>query len=139
MIKAIVLYVGFSLLSLLRRAEREINSQYCLGLCIACYNCTLPLTGSQWFEAERDLGEADVVFVFHVTDNENAARIGGALDRFRPRQQAVIVINCLGDLMRRIRLGHLDFSSLFTRAAAEQEHSGYRMIRKVALWMSGHA
>jgi magnesium chelatase subunit H len=139
MIHIAVLYVGSSLLSALRRAEREINSRYRLGLRIACHNCTLPLTGSQWPEVERDLSEADIVFVFHVTDNENALRIAGALDRFRSRHHAAIVINCLGDLMRRTRLGSLDFASLFITRAADQEHPGHRLARKVASWMSSHA
>ena len=131
-----VLYVGSSLLGSLRQAEREINSRYRLGLRIAIHNCTLPLTGSQWTEAERDIGESDIIFVFHVTDNENSARIAGALDRFRQHHRAAVVINCLGDLMRRTRLGDLDFSSLFRKRT--EENPGLRMARKAASWMSGH-
>ncbi|HXN48536.1 MAG TPA: DUF3479 domain-containing protein, partial [Bryobacteraceae bacterium] len=111
--KVAVFYVGSSLLAPLRQAEREINRRYRIGLTIACHNCTLPLSSEQWTDAERDLAAAGVVFVLHVTDPENAARIGAALDRVRS-QHAVLAINCLGDLMRRTRLGSREIFSSFT-------------------------
>jgi hypothetical protein len=90
--KIAVLYVGSSLLAPLRRAERDINNQYRLGLRVTTHNCTLPLSDSQWIQAEQDLAEAAVVFVIHVTDQENASRIAAALDRLRDHHHAVIVI-----------------------------------------------
>ncbi len=130
------LYVGSSLLAPLRAAEREINARYHLGLRIAAHNCTLPFTDPQWKEVETDLGEADLVFVMHVTDGENSARIGSALDRFRSRHRAVIVINCMGGLMRRTRLGDLD---LFSILNAETPHLAHRLLRTTGSWMAGYA
>src|ERR1700690_3704313 len=97
--KVAVFYVGSSLLAPLRQAEREINRRYRIGLTIACHNCTLPLSSEQWTDAERDLAAAGVVFVLHVTDPENAARIGAAPDGGRS-QHPVLSINRLGDLMK---------------------------------------
>jgi magnesium chelatase subunit H len=104
-----VLYVGSSLLAPLRQAEREINRRFRLDLRVAAHNCSAPLNESQWPKVERDLAEADLVFVIHVTDSENAARIGSLLDRLGSRPHAVVSINCLPDLMRRTRLGKLTF------------------------------
>ncbi len=130
-----VLYVGSSLLLPLRQAEREINRQYRLGLTIACHNCTLPLAGTQWQAAERDLAAADIVFILHVTDPENAVRISSALDRFGPRHHAVIAINCLRDLMTRTRLGQRE---LFV-SVSQEPGAAYRFLRKLGAWMTAYA
>ena len=45
-------------------------------------------------------------------DGENATRLIDALDRYKHRHAAVIVINCMPDLMRRTRMGRLDISQL---------------------------
>lgn len=132
--KVAVFYVGSSLLAPLRQAEREINRRYRTGLAIACHNCTLPLSGEQWEAAERDLASAEVVFVLHVTDPENAARIGAALDGYRS-QHAVIAINCLGDLMRRTRLGSREIFSSF----AGEPSAARSFLRRAGAWMAGHA
>src|SRR5947209_1336366 len=108
-----VLYVGSSLLSPLRQAEREINRDYTLDLRVAAYNFGASLTEDEWLEVEGDLSAADVVFVIHVMDGENAARLLDALERFKARHHAVIVINCMPDLMRRTRMGKLDFGRMF--------------------------
>src|SRR5258705_8969190 len=45
-------------------------------------------------------------------DGENAARLIHTLDRYKQQHAAVIVINCMPDLMRHTRLGRLDVSRL---------------------------
>jgi magnesium chelatase subunit H len=135
-VKIAVMYVGSSLLGPLRRAEREINKQYHLGLRVAPHSCTLPLSDAQWESAERDLAEADLVFVLHVTDPENAARIIAGLERYRARHRAAIVINCLGDLMRRTRLGDADFQKLFGSSTGSEPSGAAAALRKVVSWMS---
>jgi len=105
--KVTVCYVGSSLLAPLREAEREINRAHNLGLEVAAHHCGEPLDEEQWRAAGRDLAEADLVFILHVTDAENAARIINALATSRAR--AVVAINCMADLMRRTRMGRLDF------------------------------
>jgi magnesium chelatase subunit H len=110
--KITVLYVGSSLLAPLKQAEREINRQYELELKIAAYNFGAPLTNDEWSEIEHDLRASDVVFAIHLMEGENAARLIEALDRYEQQHAAVIVINCLPDLMRHTRMGRLDVSRL---------------------------
>src|SRR5205085_10923879 len=114
-----VLYVGSSLLAPLKQAERDINHEHALGLRIAAYNFGASLTEDEWREVEGDLSAADVVFVIHVMDGENAARLLDALERFKARPFAVIVINCMPELMRRTRMGKLDFGRMFGGAARD--------------------
>jgi len=104
-----VLYVGSSLLAPLKNAEREINRLHRLELRVAAYNFGSPLNDSEWQEVENDLREANVVFVIHVMDGENASRLINALERYR--HDAVVVINCMPELMRRTRMGKLDVGS----------------------------
>ena len=118
--RVIVLYVGSSLLAPLKHAEREINRQYDLALEIAAYNFGGPMSDDQWFEIDRDLQASDVVFAIHVMDGENATRLITALDRYKQQQAAVIVINCMPDLMRRTRMGRLDVSRLTARRTGEK-------------------
>jgi magnesium chelatase subunit H len=146
-----VLYVGSSLLAPLRQAEAEINRAYGLGLRIAAYNFGLPLTEGEWQEVERDLGNADIVFVIHVMDGENATRLLAALELYGGRHRAVVVINCMPDLMRRTRMGQLDFGQLFRSlkgAAPEKDGAngnGQRagrashLIGRVGAWMGEQA
>jgi magnesium chelatase subunit H len=110
--KVTVLYVGSSLLGPLKQAEREINRQYELELKIAAYNFGAPLTNDEWSEIEHDLRASDVVFAIHVMDGENAARLIHTLERYNQQHAAVIVINCMPDLMRHMRMGRLDVSRL---------------------------
>ena len=105
-----VLYVGSSLLAPLKNAEREINRVYELGLRVAAYNFGSPLSDSEWSEVERDLAQANIVFVIHVMDGENATRLVRALDSYP--HDAVIVINCMPELMRHTRMGRLDVGRL---------------------------
>lgn len=132
-------YVGTSLLSPLRAAEREINARHRLGLEVGAYNCGAPLSEAEWRAAEQDIAASKIVFVIHVTDGENAARIVAALERYRDRHCAVIAFNCMPDLMRCTRLGKLDFSKLMkSRRTGEEgsEESGKGVVRKLATWMA---
>ena len=104
-----VLYVGSSLLAPLKNAEREINRVHKLDLRVAAYNFGSPLNDAEWQDVENDLQEANVVFVIHVMDGENASRLVSALEK--NRHDAVVVINCMPELMRRTRMGKLDVGS----------------------------
>ena len=105
-----VLYVGSSLLAPLKNAERELNRVHELDLRVAAYNFGSPLNDGEWSEVERDLAEANVVFVIHVMDGENASRLITALGNYKP--ETVIVINCMPELMRHTRMGRLDIKKL---------------------------
>lgn len=105
-----VLYVGSSLLAPLKNAEREINRLHHLDLRVAAYNFGSPLTDSDWVEVERDLAAANVVFVIHVMDGENASRLVKTLES--RKYDAVVVINCMPELMRHTRMGRLDIKKL---------------------------
>jgi magnesium chelatase subunit H len=120
-----VLYVGSSLLAPLRNAEREIEREYRLGLRIATHNFGAPLTAADWEHISGDLQEADVVFVIHVLDGENAARLLRELEE-PGRRRAVVVINCMPDLMRRTQMGRLDFRRLAGSVAANPRSVGRR-------------
>ena len=108
--KIVVLYVGSSLLAPLKNAEREINRVHDLGLKVAAYNFGSPLSQSEWGEVEGNLADANLVFVIHVMDGENASRLVRALDT--QKHDAVIVINCMPELMRHTRMGRLDVGRL---------------------------
>ena len=82
------------------------------------------------------LAESEIVFVVHVTDSENAALIRAALDRPSQRRRAVIVINCLGDLMRCTRMGKLRFP---LRGNERTPGPARRLVRKLATWVASHA
>ncbi len=103
------LYVGSSLLGPLRQAEGELNRRYGLALRVAAYNLGASLTEEEWRCVEDDLSRAQVVFIIHVTDGENATRLFPLLKRFESKHRAVVVINCMPELMRRTRMGKLSF------------------------------
>jgi magnesium chelatase subunit H len=145
-----VFYVGTSLLSPLRQAEREINREYELSLRVAAYNFGATLTEDEWLDAERELSRADVVFIIHVMDGENASRLLVALEKYKARPHAVIVINCMPDLMRRTRMGRLDFGRMFGGAknrvqangateAESREGRARSLAAKVGAWMGEQA
>ncbi|MBV9957232.1 MAG: cobaltochelatase subunit CobN [Acidobacteria bacterium] len=139
-----VLYIGSSLLAPLRQAERELNAEYELGLRIAAHNFGAALSEEVWREVEGDLGRADVVFVIHVMDGENAARLLPALEKYRARHRAVIVINCMPELMRRTRLGRVDFGQMFGGKGRSEGETGKpvrgkSLARSVAAWMGEQA
>src|SRR6266550_8626336 len=105
--RIVVLYVGSSLLAPLKGAERDINRAYRLDLRIAAHNFGAPLDADLWLEVDDDLATADVVFVIHVMDGENAARLLKSLEKHKKPNKAVIVINCMPELMRQTRMGKL--------------------------------
>src|SRR5437763_15782174 len=117
--KVSVLYVGSSLLAPLRNAEREINREHGLDLRIATHNFGSTFTDDEWLEIQNDLSKSEVVFVIHDMDGENETRILPLLDRLR-KQRAVIVINCMPALMKRTRIGKLDFAKLPGASRKEQ-------------------
>jgi magnesium chelatase subunit H len=110
--KITVCYIGSSLLAPLKNAEQELNRDYNLGLQVATSNFGSPLSDREWAQVENDLKDADLVFVIHVMDGENAARLIPALEKYKAHHAAVIVINCMPDLMRLTRMGRLDISQL---------------------------
>src|SRR6185295_320282 len=128
-----VLYVGSSLLAPLRNAERELNRAHKLDLRVAAYNFGSPLSDREWQEVESDLKDANVVFVIHVMDGENATRLVAALEKFH--HDAVIVINCMPELMRRTRMGRLDISSVGKR----QNGKSGRLLKSVGSWVGNQA
>lgn len=117
--KTTVLYIGSSLLAPLKNAERELNREYALALSVAAYNFGATLDEDEWRQVERDLKESEVVFIIHVMDGENAARLLPLLETHKARQRAVIVINCMPDLMRRTRMGKLDLGRLLGSGTAK--------------------
>ena len=133
--KITVLYVGSSLLAPLKNAEREINRAHKLELSVAAYNFGSPLTDREWQDVETDLKDANVVFVIHVMDGENATRLVAALERFDKQHDAVVVINCMPELMRRTRLGRLDIATL----GKGQNGKGGRLLKSVGSWVGAQA
>ena len=117
--KVTALYVGSSLLGPLRHAEGEIRRRHRAGLRVAAHNLGAPLPQSEWEDVERDLSESEVVFVIHVTDGENAARLVPLLKKFETAARTVVVINCMPELMRRTRMGKLRFGGAESDAATE--------------------
>ncbi len=153
--KVTAIYVGSSLLAPLRQAERDINRDYQLDLSITAYNFGAPLTEDQWQTIELDLSDTDIVFVIHVMDGENAARLLPLLDRFREQHRAVVVINCMPELMRRTRMGELDLSRILASVStgqrgsrvtgggdekqARQTSSTLRLLGSVGSWIGNQA
>lgn len=129
-----VLYVGSSLLAPLKNAEREINRVHKLGLAVAAYNFGSPLSDREWEDVEADLRDANVVFVIHVMDGENATRLVAALEK-HTHYDAVVVINCMPELMRRTRLGRLDVSTL----GKGQNGKGGKLLKSVGSWVGAQA
>ncbi|HEY0320080.1 MAG TPA: cobaltochelatase subunit CobN [Pyrinomonadaceae bacterium] len=140
-----VFYVGTSLLAPLRQAEREINRGYKLDLHVAAYNFGASLTEDEWLDVERDMSRADVIFVIHVMDGENASRLLIELEKYKKRPAAVIVINCMPELMRRTRMGRLDFGQMFRVANNQDSNDGSverrtrGLAARVGAWMGEQA
>jgi magnesium chelatase subunit H len=132
-LKITILYVGSSLLAPLKSAEREINRAHKLDLQVAAYNFGSPLSDREWQDVEEDLKKSNLVFIIHVMDGENATRLVSALDEFK--NDAVIVINCMPELMRRTRMGRLDISTL----GSKQPRKGGKLLRSVGSWVGNQA
>ena len=136
--KITVCYVGSSLLAPLRNAERELNREYGLELQLAAHNLGSPLTEIEWQEVVGDLSQSDVVFVIHVMDGENASRLIPVLEDHKGRHAAVIVINCMPELMRRTRMGKLDVSRLAgegEKGRGERERNALSLIAAAGSWV----
>jgi magnesium chelatase subunit H len=134
-LKITVLYVGSSLLAPLKHAEREINRAHNLDLRVCAYNFGSPLSDGEWVEVEHDLKESNIVFVIHVMDGENATRLVSALEKFKDNHDAVIVINCMPELMRRTRMGRLNIATL----GSKQNGKGGTLLRSVGSWVGNQA
>ncbi len=131
--KITVLYVGSSLLAPLRNAEREISRQHGLDLRVATYNFGASFTDDQWRAIENDLRESEILFVIHVMDSENATRLLAFLDRNGDRHRAVVVINCMPELMKRTRMGKLDverLSGIGSRKGAKAQSKAPKQSRE---------
>ena len=136
--KITVLYVGTSLLSPLKRAEAEINNLYSPGLVVAAHNCGAPLAATEWQAAARDISESEIVFIIHVTDSDNASKITSALGALGDKR-TVIAFNCMPDLMRRTRMGKLDFGRLMNSREGREEQSeraSKNLLKRVGGWMA---
>lgn len=146
--KVTVLYVGSSLLTPLRKAEKEINARHGFDVRIATHNLGAPFSDDEWATIERDLREAKVIFVIHVMDGENAARLIPLLDQLRAAR-AVIVINCMPELMKRTRMGKLDFAKLPGGAGEGRRAKGKRsedksvddasLLKSISSWIGRQA
>lgn len=139
-----VLYVGSSLLGPLKKAEQEINRVYKFDLRVAVYNFGSSLSDLEWQNVDRDLTEANIVFVIHVMDGENASRLLTALDRHKNQHNAVIVINCMPELMRHTRMGRLNVATLSgarteRQTAGRGEKNPLGLISSVGSWVGKQA
>src|SRR2546427_997619 len=105
-----VLYVGSSLLAPLRNAEQEMRRRLELDLGVVAEYFVSVFSDETWSWIETELRDTDVVFVIHVMDGENAARLIALLDQYRKRHRAVVVMNCMPALMKRTQLGRLNFA-----------------------------
>lgn len=136
--KIAAFFVGSSILAPLKDAEREIRRAHGLEVEVCAHNLGAPLCEEDWLRITEDIRASEIVFVFHVTDGENASRLVGLLARFDENLRAVIVINCMPELMRRTRMGRLSF---IERNAETQEDEGgdvkktRTLVRGVAVWM----
>ncbi len=140
-----VLYVGSSLLAPLKQAEREIAQQYGWDLRVAAYNFGAALDEQAWAAVAQDMSVADVVFVIHVTDGENAARLLPLLAHYETSQRAVIVFNCMPELMRRTRMGRLRFGRELAgeqgseATEANEASKARRLVGRIGAWMGEQA
>jgi len=141
--KITVFYIGSSLLAPLKYAEREINRAYKLDLKVSAHNFGALLSDRQWQTVQQDVSEADVVFVIHVMDGENASRLVQLLQLHEQRHQAVVVINCMPELMKRLRMGKLDVSRVLGSPKSDGETSnagkGLQLVASVGSWVGRQA
>ena len=140
--KISVLYVGSSLLGPLKNAEREINRAHKLKLHVAAHNFGSPLSDLEWERVETDLAESTIVFVIHVMDGENASRLAKGLEIHKSKHDAVVVINCMPDLMRRTRVGRLDVKALTgsgENGSTPRSVKAMKALGAAASWMGKQA
>ena len=140
--KLCVLYVGSSLLGPLKNAEREINRTHKLNLHVAAHNFGSPLSDVEWERVDKDIAESQIVFVIHVMDGENASRLLSSLQQHKQAHNAVVVINCMPDLMRRTRLGRLDINALTSsgqNGSRSRSAKAMGAVAAAASWMGKQA
>ena len=140
--KITVLYVGSSLLGPLKNAEGEINRAHKLNLHVAAHNFGSPLSDVEWERVDKDIAESLIVFVIHVMDGENASRLLSALQQHKQAHNAVVVINCMPDLMRRTRLGRLDINALTSsghNGSSSRSAKAMGAVAAAASWMGKQA
>jgi len=118
-------YVGSSLLSPLKQSEQSIVADYGIKVLIKTYNLGAALNEAEWAEAESDLMESSIVFVFHVVDGENSSRLLNLLAPVEGIDRTVIVVNCMPDLMRCTQMGRLQFSKLFGRSNNKRSETAH--------------
>jgi len=140
--KITVLNVGSSVLAPLRNAERDINRDG-IDLRLAIHNFGGVFTNDQWMQIEDDLKDSQIIFVIHVMDGENGSRLLPLLDQYRS-DAAVIVINCMPELMRRTRIGKLDLAKLpagrkRAKGKAEEAEDADGLIKSLSGWIGRQA
>ena len=145
-LKVSVFYIGSSLLAPLKTAEREINADIGIDLAISTHNFGAQLNENEWNDVERDLVESEIVFVIHVMDGENASRLLSLLETHKRRHRAVIVINCMPELMRRTRMGKLNIDRFIgadvngSEGEPEQKgSSGFKLLSTAVSWIGNQA
>ncbi|MEW5976149.1 MAG: cobaltochelatase subunit CobN [Acidobacteriota bacterium] len=132
-----VFYVGSSLLSPLKAAERDLRTEH-LSLKVDAYNCGLPLDQQEWEAAKASLSRSDAVLVVHLTDDENARYLEDSLAKVCSQNTPIIVLNCLPRLMRLTRLGRLDLNRILRpNGGLESRTPAMRLIRRLNTWMAG--
>ncbi|MDQ3651902.1 MAG: cobaltochelatase subunit CobN [Acidobacteriota bacterium] len=136
-LKITALYVGSSMLGPLRAAEREIRRAHKLDLSVATHNFGATMTDSEWRDVARDISESEIIFVFHVTDGENATSLLRLLSEYEARHRAVVVINCMPELMRRTRMGALRFGSESSGASKDERRATEGRARKLLHGIGG--
>lgn len=139
-----VLYVGSSLLSPLRQAEVESARTHGIELRVAAHNLGAPLEDAEWEIIERGLSAAEIVFVIHVTDGENAARLLPLIAKYESQHRAVIVINCMPALMRLTRMGRLTFGGARVEETMNEGKGAgggkaRQLVRDIGSWMAVQA
>jgi magnesium chelatase subunit H len=149
MLKITALYVGSSLLAPLKYAEGEIARRHAVELRVAAHNFGAPLADDEWAEVERDIAGSEIVFVIHVTDGENATRLIRLLGRHGAGRRAVVVINCMPELMRQTRMGRLSFGGSAGAGGESSEGDktdggrgegrARRLLKSVGSWMGEQA
>ncbi len=137
-----ILYVGSSLLAPLKHAERQINRVHKIDLKVAAYNFGAALSDEEWNSVEADLSNSDIVFVIHIMDGENASRLLNSLERHQSRHRAILVINCMPELMRRTKMGRLEFSNgkaLKSEKSTKASTQALRLLASIGSWIGTQA
>jgi len=116
-----VLYVGSSLLAPLRNAEQEINRRHGLDLRVVAHNFGAVFSDEEWSGIETDLRDTDVVFVIHVMDGENAARLIALLDQYRQRVRALTPQDVLAAARKYLDSANMQIVAVGDRAQIESQ------------------